>query len=346
MQISLSDFRVESYRRLDGLCLPRLTQVNVVTGANGIGKTALLEAIWLFTGRYNSPLFWNQNVQRSGSALVDPVAPLSANGHVALRGTENGTEFEYAVEFAHHTQPENVDLPHEVSASLENPMTLHVVGKLRASVNRKELPQQTLTQTPIGLVAANTESIPRPNCIIEGTRWQLDSSGEDMKRYSEIVQSGRKDELRNSLQLIHPELLDIEMLSNERGPYLSGLATGGRQYPIQAFGGGMVRLFRLYLAFFTSKDSVVLIDEIENGMHHAILVDLWRKVRDWSNRWSVQVFATTHSRECLKAAIEAFREHQDDLTIHNLYRRDGELQAATFTGEPLLAAQELGIELR
>ena len=89
-----------------------------------------------------------------------------------------------------------------------------------------------------------------------------------------------------------------------------------------------------------------MIDEIENGLHHAILVDLWRKVRDWSNRWSVQVFATTHSQECLKAAIEAFREHQDDLTIHNLYRRDGELQAATFAGEPLLAAQELGIELR
>ena len=347
MHVSLSDFRVQSYRSLDGLQLPKLTRVNVVTGGNGVGKTALLEALWLFTGRYNSPLLWNLNVQRSGNSHVDPVAPLSPGRRIVLCGTENGTEFEYAVEYVAHAQPENINVPGEVPApQADSPVTVPVVGKLRAEVNGKELPHQTFNQTPKGLVAASVENIPRANCIIEGTRWQLESSGEDMKRYSELVQRGEKSDLRDSLRLIHPRLEDVEMLSNERGSYLSGLATSGQRYPIQAFGGGMVRLFRLYLAVFTSQNSVVLIDEIENGLHYTVLADMWRKVRSWSDRWNVQIFATTHSRECIQAAIEAFEDTKDDLTIHNLYRRDGVVEAATFAGEPLVAAQELDIELR
>ena len=344
--ISLSDFRVRSYRSLDGLQLPSLTRVNVITGGNGVGKTALLEAIWLFTGRYNSPLLWNPNVQRSGNTYVDPVAPLSPSGRIVLCGTENGTEFEYAVEYVAHAQPETINGPAVPAPPSESPRTVPVVGKLRAEVNGKELPDQTLRQTPNGLVASSVEDIPRTNCIIVGTPWQIESSGVDMQRYSEIVQQGQKGDLCDSLRLIHPELEDVEVLVNERGTYLSGLATSGKRYPIQAFGGGMVRLLRLYLSVFTSQNSVVLIDEIENGLHYTVLHDMWRKVRSWSERWNVQIFATTHSRECIQAAIDAFEDSSDDLAIHNLYRRDGILAAANFTGEPLTTAEELDIELR
>ena len=41
----LSSFKAVHYRGIDGLSLTRLTPANLVTGVNGIGKTALLEAI-------------------------------------------------------------------------------------------------------------------------------------------------------------------------------------------------------------------------------------------------------------------------------------------------------------
>ena len=50
----LSSFKAVHYRGIDGLSLPRLTRANLVTGVNGIGKTALLEAMWLFTGAIQS----------------------------------------------------------------------------------------------------------------------------------------------------------------------------------------------------------------------------------------------------------------------------------------------------
>ena len=346
MQISLSAFRVLNYRFLDGLALPDLAQVNVVTGSNGVGKTALLEALWLFTGRYNSPLLWNQNVQRSDTPILDPVSTLTRNGKVAFSGIENGEEFEHDVKFVHYSQPVDLDSAVDSGLPSDDPTTLHLVGKLSASVNGKELEDQALTQTPFGLVAATTKQTGRASCVIEGTRWQLESSNEELKRFSVLVERGRKNELRDALRLIHPSLDDVEILSNERGPYLSGLAKNGRRYHLPAFGGGTVRLFRIFLATYSSRDSVVLIDEIENGLHHSVLLNLWQKLRNWATEWNVQVFATTHSRECLSAAISAFEDQPDGLMIHNLYRKDGELETATFSGEPLLAAEELSIELR
>ena len=86
----LTSFQVVHYRGIDGLSLPALTPANLVTGVNGIGKTALLEAIWLFTGRHNPTLLWNANVQRSGEPVLDPVSRLS-RGALELHGTENGS---------------------------------------------------------------------------------------------------------------------------------------------------------------------------------------------------------------------------------------------------------------
>ena len=85
----LTSFRTVRYRGIDGLSLPRLSQANLVTGVNGIGKTALLEAMWLFVGRYNPMLLWNANVQRSNSHILDPVSRLSG-GTLELHGAENG----------------------------------------------------------------------------------------------------------------------------------------------------------------------------------------------------------------------------------------------------------------
>jgi hypothetical protein len=44
----LSDFRVQNLRGLNDLRLTDLARVNIVTGLNNVGKSALLEALWLF----------------------------------------------------------------------------------------------------------------------------------------------------------------------------------------------------------------------------------------------------------------------------------------------------------
>ena len=85
----LNSFEAVRYRGIDGLSFPRLARANLITGVNGIGKTAALEAMWLFTGRYNTSFLWNGNVQRSAKTVLDPIARL-AKGALELLGVENG----------------------------------------------------------------------------------------------------------------------------------------------------------------------------------------------------------------------------------------------------------------
>ena len=67
--IHLSSFEAVHYRGIDGLSLPKLNHVNLITGANGVGKTALIEAIWLFMGRHNTQIaVERENVQRSSQS--------------------------------------------------------------------------------------------------------------------------------------------------------------------------------------------------------------------------------------------------------------------------------------
>ena len=50
------------------------------------------------------------------------------------------------------------------------------------------------------------------------------------------------------------------------------------------------------------------IDEIENGLHYSVHKDVWRPLELWQRQLDIQVFATTHSYEMIRAAYEAFKE--------------------------------------
>ena len=74
----------------------------------------------------------------------------------------------------------------------------------------------------------------RPNCVIEGTRYQLETPGEFLQRYSDLVRENRKQELKDAMSMILPAVSDFEILTDEKGDsYLSGVTAGGRQLPLQ-----------------------------------------------------------------------------------------------------------------
>ena len=70
-----------------------------------------------------------------------------------------------------------------------------------------------------------------------------------------------------------------------------------------------------------AKDGVLLVDEIENGIHYSVQPDLWRVVFEMATRLNVQVFATTHSYDCIKAFEEAARESEEEGVLVRLARK-------------------------
>ena len=71
--------------------------------------------------------------------------------------------------------------------------------------------------------------------------------------------------------------------------------------PLKSMGDGMNRILTIILALVNAKDGYLLIDEFENGLHHKVQQDLWKMIFQLATELNVQVFATTHSEDCVEA---------------------------------------------
>jgi AAA15 family ATPase/GTPase len=97
-----------------------------------------------------------------------------------------------------------------------------------------------------------------------------------------------------------------------------------------------------------AKDSVLLIDEIDTGLHYSVMKDMWRLINQASIDFNVQVFATTHSQDCVYAlACECKDVEKSDLNQITLQRIEvGKKRSIAFTEAEIQAVAARNIEAR
>lgn len=96
----------------------------------------------------------------------------------------------------------------------------------------------------------------------------------------------------------------------------------------------MVRIFELGLGMSNCKNGILLIDEFETAIHYSLLVEFTRVIQELANEFNVQVFITTHSKEC----IDAFVKNQYRNTEISAYLVDSaeeKVNIKNITGEDL-----------
>ena len=117
--------------------------------------------------------------------------------------------------------------------------------------------------------------------------------------------------------------------------------------PLESFGDGTLRMFGLALALINSKDGFLLIDEVENGIHHSVQRNLWRMILKTATENNVQVLATTHSFDCVRGFAQAMAEYEEnDGALVRIERKDEEMWAVEYSRDDLRVAAEQHIEVR
>ena len=120
-----------------------------------------------------------------------------------------------------------------------------------------------------------------------------------------------------------------------------------RSVPLKSFGDGALRLYGVALALAYSNNGVLLIDEVENGIHHSLQRDYWSMVLQAALQNNVQVLATTHSWDCVRGfATEAAANDGVEGVLIRLDRDEGSIRAIEYSEEELAIAARQDIEVR
>ncbi len=166
-------------------------------------------------------------------------------------------------------------------------------------------------------------------------------------RYGKVVLARHENRLVEALQVIEPRLASVVSIPEEEQNILYADVGGKELVPLWLLGGGINHLAHIVLAILEVPGRMVLLDEVENGVYHRILPDMWRVVAHAAREADCQVFATTHSRECVAAAHQVFSESLIyDLSVYRLEAADGEVKAVFYDQNTLEESIEAGYELR
>ena len=361
---SLIDIR--KFMCFESLELPDLGRINLVGGMNNTGKTALLEALFILSGATRPDLTVKVKAFRGydkfpiGDALEAPWDSLfhgfdrtatieligeqtdSSRRRVHLRAVSDDKE---QSELRSMLQPagdarKEVDLTESMSGSLPA-LVLEYENGVGGVTKHYLVPDR---QTGFRTVPPSPP-VPWPVFFLAARR--RTSFVEQAKLFAKMQIEATEELLLNVLRIIEPDLKSVDVIVQGDEPVLHGRIGRARPIPLALMGDGMGRLADLMMHISNAPGGVVLADEIENGLHHSVLADVWRAVSEASKALGTQIFATTHSRECVVAASEALGKDEDHaLRYHRLDRTTDGIRAVTYLPDELEAGVRTWMEIR
>lgn len=357
-------FTVKNFRCFRELTLAPLERINLIAGKNNSGKTALLEAIHLHSYPRNCELPFILNERRG----TDEENKYDTNGCEWLFFDKNGAS---GLELRSENDKGET---RTLQMWFVDPATAEVrFPELKANMQQDRFAAQYIAvcswlilkslsngkeETSIvwpgrqggsGVVNPSIGSNPAPR---NGPSIFLGSAGrsakEDALAFSQLELANQQEQILPPLCILEPRLQRLSILLLAEQPVIHGKLDGlSRQVPVQFMGEGIRRLLSILLAIHEARGGNVLIDEIENGLHYSVLKDVWRAIAEAARRADVQVFATTHSWECILHAHEAFAEDTIyDLRLHRIDRFDDRESTVSYTREMIETALYSGLEMR
>jgi AAA15 family ATPase/GTPase len=165
---------------------------------------------------------------------------------------------------------------------------------------------------------------------------------------SKLLESGeREEQLITMLRALDERVDAVRILSQHGHSYVAIGFNKKQRIPVNHAGQGMERMIGIFSEILGEAADIICIDEIENGLHYTALKSIWNGIAEIATRLGVQLFITTHSRECLEAAHRVFEERQSyDLRVVQLYRVRDQIDGRVLDREHITAAVESEIEVR
>lgn len=352
------NIKIKNFRGIDHLEIDDFSRVNVFLGQNSSGKSSILEAVFLLSGMSNPDLplslnkartrnyriaylqdtryqFYNLDLNNTPDFSADQFDGMSRHLQMKLSFTESD-----------EMMVQSIDMPLIISEIERTPNTIEMLFDITSSsgtksfrsslfVNQSDVPSR---QEP------SKEYVEKNMAVLFSSDLLSSNLNNDL---SELFKRKQKDSLLNILTKFDNRINAIEILNND--VYI-GYSDVEELLPISMSGDGIRRFLNIVAGSANPQNTIVLIDEIDNGLHYSAYKKLWKAIFALAVGTNKQIFVTTHSKETIQKLNLMLTEHQEYQQEMRLYTIAKTLkkghQAYKYTYDGLAGACENDVELR
>lgn len=329
----LEHIHIENFRLFKKLDIPKLGQVNLISGKNNCGKTTLLEALRLWANR--------NSLQHFESTLFDI---LSKRGDLG-----EGIHWGLDTIFFNHDSSTPILFDHLYDSFTHQ--IFPFAGSVKIQLERAAGTWLTVIRDvhePFHIKPSNYN----PNAIYPNdTSFYIPVtfSIDNAALWKKIELTDKEDDVAKVLNIIEPDVVRVSINERENSAKVR-LKNSSKPVPLKNFGEGMNRLLAIALGLVSAEDDMLLIDEIDLGLHHSVQPLMWEIVFQTAKRLNVQVFATTHSSDCVRSFADMANKPEftgmgNYLRLQKSAEDDG-VVVVDYDMEELETALELNLETR
>lgn len=366
----ISSLRIEGYRGFDTFEMEGLGRINLLVGTNNSGKTSVLEGISLLYSGGDPASLWEllrrrgERVQPLLGADRSPRVPSFEldvshlfSGHelrpkspikISARNQNQARNIEFSV--MEVSSPDQLILFRDESV-LSRRLALAVEGNPKPTVAAIPLTRSGgLTSDALNQLSRRPSQ--HTGDIVPALFIAPESfSGERLVEMWNAVALTPAEELvlkalkflDRKIERIAAQASGAHYFGETRGGFIVKRAGSDQPVPIGSMGDGMWRMLAMAIAITQCRGGVLLVDEIDTGLHYSVMSQMWDLLYGAAQDLDVQVFATTHSYDCVYSLAQ-FCETKRSVTVQRI--EPGKKRAVPYDEEEITVAASRDIEVR
>lgn len=345
------DLTIENFRGIEKLEINDLKRINLLVGRNNCGKSSILEAFFLLSGMSNPNLTEVIHKNRDVSLTIDEdfsymFTNLNFELPVLFKGKLEDGKRELKISpvytdynSSYSKKKGEKDLKNQQEIFTASTNIIHRVEGIKFefldSHDQEFHGQFSLKEGILSFPKSYKEEL---KCsYLNPKAYTINPS----KQIENLVVQKKLDTVISELKKIEPAVVDIRLGADSGLIYVDvGIE---KMLPMNIMGDGMRRILTLLTVLLETKNGILLIDEIENGLHYTSINVAWKAIIAACKEYNVQLIATTHSYECIEALVDVYTELEPEGDDIRLFRidRDGKKHTAFSSSVQVLKA---GIE--
>ncbi len=321
MEKVINTIKINNYKCFEKFDIQNLKQINIITGLNNIGKTALLEAIYLNINSNNSlhllscisDIFHERGFYGKNYIKLESIF-----SNTNLISIESSFNF-FTIEKILGSNLSIKDKELFISSNNMNKQDFFSLEKLAFfkftdTNNKSEIGLLHRVEEMLNNLIEDKNYISSNNMYISS---KVKNSTLLKYTYENITSIFKEDVLIKSLQLIDKDVEKLNIINDMLQVKLTRLEN---YIPINELGDGFCRVTEILMSLYISKTNIILIDEIESGIHYTKIKSFWTDILTICKYNNIQLFSTTHSKEFIDTLSQVCTKSDfTDISLINIY---------------------------